>query len=128
MLDRLLALLPARPIPVAATRPPAVGFTASAPLSWASWGTGSYQVWTVSAGAYRWFVSSLPKGFAVERRGPEGVVALTPAVSLRGAVARVTFDAWRRSLDVPRAQQPDLVAQSHQAGVPFGFLLDGPVR
>lgn len=128
MLDRLLALLPARQAAVAAPRPPAVGFAAAAPLSWASWGTGSYRVWTVSAGATRWFVSSLPQGFAVERRGPEGVVALTPAVSLRGAVARVMFDAWRRSLDAPRSQQPDLVAQSRQAGVPFGFLLDGPVR
>ena len=109
-------------------RPPALGFAPHAPLSWASWGTGSFQVWTVAAGPYRGFVSSQPKGFAVERRGPDGHTRLLSAVSLRGAVARVAVDAWQtweRSGEVDKA----LFAEaSVQAGVPAGFLLDGPMR
>jgi hypothetical protein len=129
MLSFLLARLRrARTAPTPTPRAPALGFAPHAPLSWASWGTGSFQVWTVAAGPYRWFVSTQPKGFAVERRGPDGHVALLPAVSLRGAVARVAFDAWQtwqRSTDTDKA----LFAEAAQAaGVPAGFLLDGPAR
>jgi hypothetical protein len=109
-------------------RPPALGFAAQAPLSWASWGTGSFQVWTVAAGSYRWFVSSQPKGFAVERRGPEGRTSLLPAVSLRGAVARVAFDAWQTWQRAPACEQALFAQAARAAGVPPGFLLDGPVR
>jgi len=129
MLALLLPILFARRrVPAPTPRPPAVGFTSHPSLHWASWGTGPFQVLTVAAGPHRWFVSSVAKGFAVERRGPEGPTALLAASTLRGAVARVAFDAWRVWERCSDADKAGYVEAARAAGVPPGFLLDAPVR